>query len=78
MQKARREELNGFVKNGTFATMTREDVPKDTRIFGSRFVDLIKQIGDQERKKSRLVEENYSDFGTAEIATKAPTIQRLS
>lgn len=76
--RSRAQELNGLIKDGTFAPVKTKDIDGNPRIFGSRFVDEIKRVGDHMRRKSRLVAQNYSDEGASTIATKAPTVQRFS
>lgn len=59
--------------------MLRSDLHKHTRVFGSRFIDELKQADQGLLCKSRLVAQNYSDDGSKNInniATKEPTIQR--
>ena len=74
----RKDELSGLLRDGTFKPIRLTDIPTTARIFGSRFVDELKKVGDRLRKKSRLVAQNYADDGAASIATKAPTVQRFS
>lgn len=76
--KSRAEELQGLLKNGTFEVMSEENIPIGTRVFGSKFVDQVKQAITGVRYKSRLVAQNYGDKDAATIATKAPTIQRFA
>lgn len=52
-------------------------VAKNTRVFGSRFVNQSKPSNDEARYKSRLVVQNYCDDQAATIATIAPTFQRF-
>lgn len=73
---SRRKELQGLISNGTFIPVDKSEVPEGARIFGSRFIDELKQADTGIRKKSRLVAQNYSDDEAAHLATKAPTIQR--
>lgn len=76
--KTRKAELQGLINNGTFETANINDIPPNTRIFGSRFIDDLKKIGRRLKQKSRLVAQNYMDEEAAEMGTKAPTIQRFS
>lgn len=75
---SRKTELEGLLRDGTFKPTQLSDVPHSTRIFGCRFVDELKKVGAQLKKKSRLVAQNYSDIGATCIPTKAPTVQRYS
>lgn len=76
--KSRKQELKGLLMNGTFLPMDRAEIPHNTRVFGSRFVDELKRAERGLRRKSRLVAQNYSDEGATQIPTKAPTIQRAT
>ena len=59
--------------------MDEKDVPKTTRIFRTRFVDLTKNEGTNKAiEKSRLVVQAFNDQGKQNILTQAPTIQRAS
>jgi hypothetical protein len=54
-------------------------VPPRIRIFGSRFVDEIKQANTpQAFAKSRLVVRAYRDVGKQQVLTQSPSIQRVS
>ena len=74
---SRKTELQGLIVDGTFEVVHKSLVG-NSRIFGSRFIDELKYVGDTEKKKSRLVAQNYADVEAASIATKAPTVQRFS
>ena len=76
--KSRKDELVGLLEGGTFKPVKESTVPPSSRIFGSRFVDELKKVGNGLRKKSRLVAQNYADDDATSISTKAPTIQRFS
>jgi hypothetical protein len=76
---SRQKELNDLIEKGVFEIVRTTDVPKGSRIFNSRFVDLIKHIGtDKAFEKSRLVVQAYNDEGKKEVLTQAPTLQRVS
>lgn len=74
----RTNELNGLIHNCTFKIVWLSSIPTDTRVFGSRFVDEIKKASHGYRLKSRFVAQIYFDEGATSIATKAPTVKRLS
>ena len=77
--ESRKKEINGLFEKGCFEIVSASDVPHGTRIFNSRFVDEIKNIGTVDAyEKSRLVVQAYNDDGKAEVLTQAPTIQRMS
>lgn len=75
---SRTAELNGLLGDGTFKPIHISKLKGNPRIFGCRFVDELKKVGSELKKKSRLVAQNYSDHDATEIGTKAPTIQRFS
>jgi hypothetical protein len=78
-EESRRKELDGLFDHGVFEVVDRTDLPPDSQIFGSRFVDEIKFAGTEKAyEKSRLVVQGYNDAGKREILTQAPTIQRAS
>lgn len=47
-------------------------------MFGSRFIDSLKSVKEGQRKKSRLIAQNYKDENSRGIYTRAPTVQRLT
>lgn len=77
--ESRRKEINGLLEKGVFDVIPISKVPSDIRIFKSRFVDEIKNIGTADAfEKSRLVVQAYNDQGKGLVLTQAPTIQRVS
>lgn len=77
--ESRRKEINGVLNKNTFEIVPLCNIPKDVRIFTSRFVEEIKNIGtSQAFEKSRLVVQAYNDQGKELVITQAPTIQRAS
>ena len=77
--ESRKKEINGLFEKGCFEIVSISDVLHETRIFNSRFVDEIKNIGTVDAyEKSRLVMQAYNDDGKAKMLTQAPTIQRMS
>lgn len=77
-EDSRMAELKGLVDDGTFRPVKLTTLKKDQRIFGSRFVDDLKRVGESLKRKSRLVAQNYSDDEATCIPTKAPTVQRFT
>ena len=78
-EASRRKELDGLMERGVFKVVAKKDIPTGTRIFGSRFVDQVKNKGTVNAyEKSRLVVQAYNDDGKRFILTQAPTIQRAS
>ena len=77
--ESRKKEINDLFEKSCFEIVSISDVPHGTRIFNSRFVDEIKNIGTVDAyEKSRLVVQTYNDDGKAKVLTQAPTIQRMS
>ena len=75
---SRQKELQGLIKQGVFKVVKRSSVPSGTRIYGSRFVDSLKQkIDGTEFEKSRLVARNFKDKAALKLPTRSPTISRM-
>lgn len=76
---SRQKELTGLLDNGVLKVVHKKDIPPSARIFGSRFVDVIKNEGTEKAyEKSRLVVQAYNDNDNKKILTQSPTIQRSS
>ena len=68
--KSRRKEIDGLLTKGAFELAHESEVPVGTRIFGSRFVDEVKNSGTAKVfEKSRLVVQAYNDQGKDLILT---------
>ena len=53
---SRQKEINKLLKKGVFELVNPKDIPQSNRVFNSRFVDKIKNLGiDKAFKKLRLV-----------------------
>lgn len=79
ISQARQKELNDLMERMVFIAVEPSVVPEGTRIFGSRWVDTIKNEGTPRTfAKSRLVVQAYKDQGKNFVLTQAPTIQRES
>jgi hypothetical protein len=77
--KSRRKEIDGLLTKGAFELAHESEVPVGTRIFGSRFVDKVKNSGTAKAfEKSRLVVQAYNDQGKDLILTQSPAVQRVS
>ena len=77
--KSRKKKINDLFEKDCFEIISAFDVFHETRIFNSRFVDEIKNIGTIDAyEKSRLVMQIYNDDDKAEVLTQAPTIQRMN
>ena len=76
--ESRKSEIDGLLMLETFNIVKRVNVPKGSRIYGSRWVDILKaDVDGTVTEKSRLVAQNYRDRGATTIATKSPTIKRM-
>ena len=79
VSQAREKELHDLLERTVFVIVDHSDVPKDTRIFGTRWVDTIKNEGTPNAfAKARLVVQAYKDQGKRSVLTQSPTIQRAS
>ena len=75
--ESRTAELQGLADRETFQIVKKSTIPKGTRVFVTRWVDVIKIIDGREIEKSRLVAQNYKDKGATSISTKSPTVSRM-
>lgn len=76
---SRQKEIDGLLEKGVFKIVSISKVPTGTRIFNSRFVDKIKNVGTATAfEKSRLIVQAYNDHGKEMILTQSPTIQQMS
>ena len=58
----RQKEIAELLEKGVFKIVTSADIPSNTRIFNSYFVDEIKHVGtDKAYKKIRLIVQVYND-----------------
>ncbi len=77
--ESRQKEINGLIEKGVFRFVPISQVPRNTRIFNSRFVNEVKNIGTAAAyEKSRLVVQAYNDHEKETILTQASTIQQMS
>ena len=73
---SRQKEVTRLLEKEVFKVITFKDVPSNTRIFNSHFVDKIKNLGtDKAYEKSRLVVQAYNDQEKDLVLTQSPTIQ---
>lgn len=73
---SRMKEVNGLLERGVFEVADNGKA-KRLRIFGSRFVDSIKNEGPSDAfEKSRLIVQGFND--KSEVLTHSPTVQRAS
>ena len=74
--ESRQKKINDLIEKGVFHVVLILQVPKNTRIFNSRFIDKLKNIGMAAAyKKSRLVVQAYNDYKKETILIQVPTIQ---
>ncbi|KAI0993306.1 hypothetical protein K3495_g14878, partial [Podosphaera aphanis] len=67
-----------LLDRGVFEIVDKNCIPKNARLFGSRFVDTVKNQGTEKAfEKSRLVQA-YNDNVKKTLLTQSPTIQRSS
>lgn len=78
LSESRKSEIEDQISNGSFIPWDRRKIPEGARIFGSKFIEVIKKVENETHIKIRLVAQNYSIEEASKIATKAPTIQRFS
>lgn len=72
---SRREELKCLIRDGTFVKLKEAALEVSPRIFCSSFFNELKKVGNNLKRKSRLVAQNYENEGAASISIKAPTVQ---
>ena len=76
---SRQKEISGLLEKGVFKVVNPNDVLPNARVFNSRFVDEIKNVGtDKAFEKSRLIIQAYNDQEKGLVLTQSPTIQRVS
>jgi hypothetical protein len=76
--QSRRAELDGLRKNNMFRIVKRSSVPAGMRIYGTKWVDTKKAVGDAVVPKSRLVAANYRDRGACDVPTRSPTVTKAA
>ena len=77
--KSRKKEINGLFEKNCFEIISTSDVFHETKIFNSRFVNEIKNIGTIDAyEKSRLVMQIYNNDDKTKMLTQTPTIQRMN
>lgn len=74
---SREQELNNLLKQEVFEIVPLKLVPKGKRIYGTRWVDVLKTTNGKSFEKSRLVAQNYRDRDATTIPTRSPTISRF-
>lgn len=75
--KSREAELKGLKGRKVFRIVKRDIVPNGTRVYGTRWVDIVKNVNGEPMKKSELIYQNFKDKGASHIAKRSPTITRM-
>jgi hypothetical protein len=74
-----KKEVQGLLNQGVFKVVKAKNVPPGTRVFGSQFVNYVKdETTDSSYKKSCLVVQAHYDSRKKGILTQSLTIQRAS
>ena len=77
--KSRKKKINDFFEKNCFEVITTANLFREIRIFNSRFVDEIKNMGIANAyEKFRLMMQTYNDEKKIEMLTQTFTIQRMS
>ena len=77
--ESRKKEINDFFEKDCFEIVPAANLPREIKIFNSRFVDEIKNINTANAyEKSRLMMQAYNDEKKIEMLTQTFTIQRMS
>lgn len=71
----RKVELDGLLEDSILEPVAESEITGNSRIFGSRFADELKRMGDLLKRKSRLVARNYSE-SVSDSDTDAGTISK--
>lgn len=78
-EAAQNKEITGLLERKVFEIVSTADVPKNVRIFGTRFMNEVKNVGTIDAyEKSRLVVQAYNDHEKGLVLRTSPTIQRSS
>ena len=76
---SRQKKIAGLLKKDVFKVVTSADIPSNTQIFNSHFMDEVKYAGtDKAYEKNRLVVQAYNDQEKDLVLTQLPTIQWVS
>lgn len=62
------------MKQKVFEIVPLSSVSKGKRVYGTRWVDVVKSANGKTFEKSRLVAQNYRDRDAITIPTRSPTI----
>lgn len=76
---SRQKEITGLLEKGVLKVVTTEDIPSNTQIFNSYFVDEMKNSGtDKAYEKSQLVVQAYNNKEKDLVLTQSSIIQQVS
>lgn len=70
-------ELQGLMKKGTVVKIHMSQIDRKHRIFGSRFFDGRKKLGDGLRRNGHLFSQNYTDNDETDIGANATKVQNV-
>lgn len=70
-QQSRKDEFEGFIKDGTFVTIQESNIKPNIRIFGSTFIDELKTLGDKLTKNSGFIAKLFADGGACTTGAMA-------
>ena len=77
--KSRKKKIIELIEKGIFISVNKKKMSENMRIFNSRFVDKVKNVGtDSTFEKSHLVMQAYNDSTKHLVLTQSPTIQRVN
>lgn len=69
------KKLDSLLEKSVFKVVLILELPKNIKIFNSRFVDKIKNIGTTNAfQKSKLIVQGYNNHDKTSILTQSPTI----
>jgi hypothetical protein len=78
-QESRQKEIDSLFAHGVFEVVDISDLPADSQVFRSRFVDEVKFAStDKAYEKSRFVVQGYNNEEKSQILTQVLTIQQAS
>lgn len=76
---AKRKELEGLLKRGTWKVVCSEDIPPDANVIGGRFVLCIKNAETKEPLyKARFIAQGHMDRDKRSIVHNSTTLQQTS
>lgn len=70
--------IQGLLRKETFEVVKTDDIKEETRICGSRFINIIETENIGAWYKIPLTVQNFGDEKAVSIATTSPTDQRFA